>query len=46
MQALGNNRGALPYTVLIDPKGRIVEVVLGGMSHAALESMLTRHLGG
>ncbi len=46
MQALGNTRGALPYTVLIDPQGRIVEVVLGGMSHAALETLLTKHLGG
>jgi peroxiredoxin len=45
MQALGNTRGALPYTVLIDPDGRIVEVVLGGLSREALDILITAHLG-
>lgn len=45
MQALGNDRGALPYTVLIDPDGKIVEVVLGGLSREALETLITQHLG-
>ncbi|MES0873549.1 TlpA family protein disulfide reductase [Sinimarinibacterium thermocellulolyticum] len=45
MQALGNTRGALPYTVLIDPQGRIAEVVLGGLSRDALETLITEHLG-
>lgn len=45
MQALGNTRGALPYTVLVDPQGRVAEVVLGGMSREALESIMTAHLG-
>lgn len=46
MQALGNTRGALPYTVLIDPQGRIAEIVLGGMSQEALETLITSHLDG
>ena len=45
MQALGNTRGALPYTVLVDPEGRIAEVVLGGLSRTALETLITSHLG-
>ncbi|WP_370308911.1 TlpA family protein disulfide reductase [Sinimarinibacterium flocculans] len=45
MQALGNSRGALPYTVLVDPEGHIVEVVLGGLSRTALETLITSHLG-
>ncbi|MEQ1439865.1 TlpA disulfide reductase family protein [Fontimonas sp. SYSU GA230001] len=45
MQALGNDRGALPYSVLIDPQGRIADRVLGGLSRDALESLITSNLG-
>ncbi|QHS08794.1 TlpA disulfide reductase family protein [Sinimarinibacterium sp. NLF-5-8] len=44
MQALGNERGALPYTVLIDPQGKIAEVVLGGMSRDVLNQKILAHL--
>lgn len=44
MQALGNTQGALPYSVLIDPQGRIREVVLGALSRETLETMITTHL--
>jgi len=45
MRAFGNERGALPFTVLIDPDGFIAERVLGGMSKAQLDQLLQRHLG-
>lgn len=45
MQALGNRHGALPYSVLIDPQGRIDEIMLGAFTHDELESLLTRRLG-
>ncbi|WP_051362112.1 redoxin domain-containing protein [Solimonas soli] len=45
MRAFGNDRGALPFSVLIDPDGFIAERVLGGMSAAQLEGLLKRHLG-
>ncbi len=45
MRALGNDNGALPFSVLIDPEGFIVEHVLGAMSPQQLDGMLRRHLG-
>ncbi|MGH8446934.1 MAG: TlpA family protein disulfide reductase [Solimonas sp.] len=45
MRAFGNDKGALPFSVLIDPDGFIAERVLGGMSQGQLESLLKRHLG-
>lgn len=45
MRAFGNDKGALPFTVLIDPDGFIVERNLGGMSAEQLELLLKRHLG-
>lgn len=44
MQALGNTQGALPYSVLIDPAGRIQEIVLGALSADRLEKLITRAL--
>ncbi|NKF21630.1 redoxin domain-containing protein [Solimonas marina] len=45
MRALGNDRGALPFSVLIDPDGFVAERILGGMSAEQLQSLLNRHLG-
>lgn len=45
MQALGNDQGALPYSVLIDPQGRVADHVLGGLSREELESLITSNLG-
>lgn len=44
MQALGNSQGALPYSVLIDPQGRIRELVLGALSRETLETMITSYI--
>ncbi len=38
MQALGNTRGGLPYTVIIDRHGKLVSSKLGVMSAADLEA--------
>ncbi len=38
MQTLGNNRGGLPFTVVIDRKGQIVTRKLGAMSAAELDA--------
>jgi thiol-disulfide isomerase/thioredoxin len=38
MQALGNGRAGLPYTVAIDRKGNIVTQRLGGMKKADIEA--------
>ncbi|WP_043112069.1 TlpA family protein disulfide reductase [Solimonas flava] len=45
MREFGNDRGALPFSVLIDPDGFVAERVLGGMSAEQLEQLLRRHLG-
>src|SRR3546814_3272408 len=45
MRAFGNDKGALPFPVLIDPDGFVVERHLGGMSAEQLEQMLKRHIG-
>lgn len=41
MQALGNTQGALPYSVLIDPQGRIADIMLGALTPELLESWIT-----
>lgn len=41
---LGNESGALPYTLLIDPKGRIVETRLGLLDAAELRRWLDRRV--
>lgn len=40
MQALGNEKGALPYTVLIDPDGIVRDIHLGGMTREVLDALL------
>lgn len=44
-RALGNASGALPYTLLIDRKGRIVRARLGQVRPAELRSWLEAQLG-
>lgn len=44
MRALGNEHGALPFSVLIDPEGFVVERVLGSMQEQDLRELLERHL--
>ncbi|HEY1077648.1 MAG TPA: TlpA disulfide reductase family protein [Fontimonas sp.] len=44
MEALGNQRGALPYSVLLDPQGQIAETVLGALTAESLETLLTSKL--
>ena len=38
--ALGNNRGILPYTVIIDPDGDVVKTFFGQVNSAMLEEVL------
>jgi thiol-disulfide isomerase/thioredoxin len=45
MELLGNQRGALPYSVLLDPQGRIAATVLGSLTAESLETLITSHLG-
>jgi peroxiredoxin len=44
-KALGNTSGALPYTLLIDRKGRIVRARLGQIRPAELRGWLDAQLG-
>lgn len=44
MAELGNDRGGLPFSVLVDPDGRIVERQLGQFEGHELEQLLERHL--
>lgn len=44
MRALGNEHGALPFSVLIDPEGFVVERILGSMQADDLRELLERHL--
>ncbi len=44
MRALGNEQGALPFSVLVDPEGFVVQRVLGGMSADELRGMLEQHI--
>lgn len=45
MQQLGNTQGALPYSVLIDPSGRIADTHLGALEREEIAALLDRHLG-
>lgn len=45
MRAFGNERGVLPFSVLIDPEGFVVQRVLGGLSEDQLRELLHHHLG-
>lgn len=40
---LGNTRGVLPYSVLVDADGRILATHVGEFSRASLERWLARH---
>ena len=46
MRALGNDMAALPYSVLVDPAGRVADTVLGGLDGEALDRLIRKHLGG
>lgn len=43
---LGNEQGALPYSVLISADGRIVKTILGGLKKAELQALIEDHLPG
>ncbi len=45
MELLGNQRGALPYSVLLNPEGQIAETVLGALTAESLETLITSKLG-
>lgn len=45
MRVLGNDKAALPYSVLIDPSGKIADTVLGALDPASLDKLMVRHLG-
>jgi len=40
MRALGNAKGGLPFTIVIDQRGRIVAQKLGAMSRAEMEAAI------
>ena len=42
---LGNRAGALPFTVLIAPDGRLLAAHLGGMNDHSLAALLQPHVG-
>lgn len=44
MQAFGNDKAALPYSVLIGPDGNVAETMLGAFTAQELDSMLRTHL--
>lgn len=44
MEALGNDLGALPYSVVIAPDGKILERIYGGFSEEKLRELLEAHL--
>ncbi len=45
MQALGNTRGGLPYTLFIDARGQVVGSKLGLIRQADLDAAASRLLG-
>ncbi|MBK9596726.1 MAG: TlpA family protein disulfide reductase [Rhodocyclales bacterium] len=45
MQALGNARAVVPFTLLIDRKGEVIGSKLGAMNHAEIEAAARRLLG-
>lgn len=44
MRALGNDAGALPYSVLIDSDGRVIRSILGVLHRDELQEMVEAHL--
>jgi thiol-disulfide isomerase/thioredoxin len=42
---LGNHMGVLPFTVILDPQGRVVEQRVGPYTEALLEQQLAAHVG-
>jgi thiol-disulfide isomerase/thioredoxin len=44
-QRFGDNRGALPYSVLIGPDRRVLERRFGSFTEAGLEEWIAPHLG-
>ena len=44
MSTLGNQQGALPFSVLIDDKGMIIKTVLGGFHEDDLKALIEAHL--
>lgn len=44
MRALGNEMGALPYSVLIDGDGRVIRSILGGLHREDLQKIAETHL--
>ena len=40
-ESLGNNRGILPYTVIIDAQGKVVKTFFGRVNQALLEKTLS-----
>jgi thiol-disulfide isomerase/thioredoxin len=44
MEALGNDMGVLPYSVLIAPDGKILERIYGGLSAERLQALLEADL--
>lgn len=44
MSRFGNPAGALPYTVLLSPEGKIVTQHRGALSEMQLAQLITRHL--
>ena len=41
---LGNNKGVLPYTIIIDPKGNVVKTYFGRINQSLLETALGKFL--
>ena len=46
MDALGDELGALPFSVLIAPDGRILDRITGGLTREKLGSLIVGHLPG
>ena len=44
MRALGNDKGALPFSVLIDEHGKVIKTVLGGLQEVELARMIQLNL--
>ena len=45
MQALGNARAVVPFTLVIDRKGEVIGSKLGAMNHTEIEAAASRLLG-
>lgn len=44
MDALGNDLGVLPYSVLIAPDGQVLQQITGGLSAERLQRLIEQHL--